>query len=83
MKSFKENVLAIVAKIPKGEAMTYKQVAITAGNSRAVRAVGMILSRNYDPNIPCHRVVRSDGKAGGYNRGAQNKISKLKAEGAF
>lgn len=83
MKSFKDKVLAIVAKIPRGRVMTYKQVACLAGNSQAARAVGIILSRNYDPKIPCHRVVRSDGKIGGYNRGAQNKISKLKAEGAL
>lgn len=82
MRSFKEKVLAVVAKIPKGQVMTYKQVAARAGNPQAAQAVGMIMSRNYDLKIPCHRVVRSDGKIGGYNRGVKNKISKLKAEGA-
>lgn len=82
MRSFKEKVLAVVAKIAIGKVMTYKQVATRAGNSKAARAVGMILSRNYNPEIPCHRVVRSDGNTGGYNRGIKNKISKLKAEGA-
>ena len=82
MKSFKEKVLSIVARIPKGSVLTYKQAATLAGNPKAAHAVGMILSRNYDSKIPCHRVVRSDGQAGGYNRGARNKIRKLRQEGA-
>ncbi len=81
MKTFSEKVYAIVSKIPKGETMTYKQVAQLAGNPLAFRAVGNILNKNYDPNIPCHRVIRSDGKAGGYNRGSENKIKILKKEG--
>ncbi len=53
--------------------MTYKEVAVKAGRPKAFRAVGNILNKNYDPAIPCHRVVRSDGKTGGYNRGAEKK----------
>lgn len=53
--------------------MTYAEVANKAGNPRAVRAVGTILSKNYDPEIPCHRVIRSDGKIGNYNRGGTEK----------
>ena len=68
-KSFKQRVLEVVRKIPKGETMTYKEVAEAAGSPRAYRAVGSILRKNYDPEIPCHRVVRSDGRPGGYNRG--------------
>lgn len=82
MKSFKQKVLAVVSKIPKGKTLTYKEVAKRAGNPRASRAVGTIMSKNYDPEIPCHRVVRSDGRPGGYNRGAEMKIRILKAEGA-
>ncbi|KKW29753.1 MAG: Methylated-DNA/protein-cysteine methyltransferase [Candidatus Uhrbacteria bacterium GW2011_GWD2_52_7] len=63
--------------------MTYKEVAIAAGSPRSYRAVGNILNTNYDSNIPCHRVVRSDGKTGGYNRGEQAKVERLKAEGAI
>lgn len=62
--------------------MTYKQVAFKAGKPRAFRAVGNILGTNYDPSIPCHRVVRSDGKTGGYNRGILRKKEILKKEGA-
>lgn len=83
MKTFREHVLAVVAKIPRGETRTYKQVAIAAGSPNAARAVGTIMKSNYDPNIPCHRVVRSDGTPGRYNRGDQNKIKILKEEGAI
>jgi len=79
-KSFTEKVYALVKKIPKGKTLTYKQVAREAGNSLAARAVGNILNKNYDPKIPCHRVIHSDGKTGGYNRGAKNKIKILKRE---
>jgi methylated-DNA-[protein]-cysteine S-methyltransferase len=81
MKSFREKVLAVVSKIPKGKALTYKEVATRAGNPLASRAVGNILTTNYDPKIPCHRVVRSDGKTGGYNRGEKLKVEKLRKEG--
>ena len=77
---FHEKVFSVVSKIPRGTVLTYKEVARRAGSHRAHRAVGNILNSNYDPNIPCHRVVRSDGKPGGYNRGAKNKIKLLKKE---
>jgi len=79
---FSKKVYSVVKKIPKGKVLTYKEVAKRAGSPRAFRAVGNMLNKNYDPDIPCHRVVRSDGKTGGYNRGAQNKIKILKKEGA-
>lgn len=82
MKSFKQKVLAVVAKIPKGETLTYKEVALRAGNAKACRAVGNILNKNHNPRVPCHRVIRSDGRPGGYNRGTKAKIRLLKAEDA-
>lgn len=82
-KTFTQKVLRVVADIPEGQVMTYKQVAAKAGNVRACRAVGNILNSNYNPDIPCHRVIRSDGKAGGYNRGAGKKYKLLKKEGAL
>jgi O-6-methylguanine DNA methyltransferase len=81
--SFAEKVRAVVARIPKGKTMTYKQVAEKAGSPNASRAVGSILKKNYDPAIPCHRVIRSDGVAGEYNRGRAQKIALLKKEGAL
>lgn len=80
---FKEKVFEVVKKIPKGKTLTYKQVAKLAGSPNAARAVGSILKQNYDPKIPCHRVIRSDGVAGEYNRGRANKIKLLKTEGAI
>jgi len=83
MKTFKEKVLEVVRKIPKGKVMTYKEVAKQAGNMGASRAVGSVLKKNYDLGIPCHRVIRSDGTLGEYNRGREEKLKKLKAEGAI
>lgn len=81
MTKFQEKVLKVVKQIPTGQILTYQEVAKKAGRSRACRAVGNILSKNYDPKIPCHRVVRSDGKLGGYNRGAEIKRKLLEEEG--
>ena len=82
MATFTEKVFGIVRNIPAGSTLTYQEVARQAGNPRAYRAVGNILNKNYDPAIPCHRVVRSDGATGGYNRGSTLKIRKLRQEGA-
>lgn len=70
---FREKVCDVVRKIPKGKTMTYKEVATKAGRSLAARAVARIMAANYDPGIPCHRVIRTDGKLGGYNRGGEPK----------
>lgn len=80
---FKENVLKIVKQIPKGSVLTYKDVARRAGKARAYRAVGNILNKNHNPEIPCHRVIKSNGETGGYNRGAKKKITLLKKERAI
>jgi methylated-DNA-[protein]-cysteine S-methyltransferase len=69
MKTFAEKVRTIVRKIPEGKTMTYKEVATKAGNPKAARAVGAVMRSNYDPSIPCHRVIASDGTMRGYNRG--------------
>ena len=83
MNTFTENTKEVVRGIPKGSVMTYKEVAIAAGNPKAARAVAMLMSRNYDPAIPCHRVIRTDGGLGGYNRGGiEKKREILLAEGA-
>jgi methylated-DNA-[protein]-cysteine S-methyltransferase len=82
--SFKSAVLSIVKSIPEGKTLTYKQVATLAGNEKASRAVGAILRTNYDTHIPCHRVIRIDGKLGGYNRGGiEKKKEILVKEGAL
>ncbi|MDB5258914.1 MAG: methylated-DNA-[protein]-cysteine S-methyltransferase [Candidatus Taylorbacteria bacterium] len=81
--SFGDKVREVVRKIPKGKLLTYAEVARRAGNAKAVRAVGSILAKNFDPKIPCHRVIRSDGGLGGYNRGLEKKLAILKKEGAL
>lgn len=81
---FKDKVLEVVRNIPKGKTLTYKEVARKAGSPGAFRAVGNIMARNWDPTVPCHRVVRSDGYIGSYNRGgsaAKRRI--LTKEGAL
>ena len=83
MKTFKEKVFAVVRKIPKGSVLTYAEVASRAGSPRAYRGVGAVLATNFDPKIPCHRVIRSDGDLGGYNRGVKNKLAILKKEKAL
>ncbi len=83
-KTFTEKVRDVVRKIPRGKTMTYGQVAAKAGNPKAARVVGSVMKANYDPTIPCHRVLRSDGKIGDYNRGGSAaKLKLLKEEGAI
>ncbi len=77
---FKERICYIVSQIPKGKTMTYKEVALCAGKPKSFRAVGNILNKNRDKNIPCHRVIRSDGKFGGYNKGKEVKKKLLTRE---
>jgi len=76
INSFRQKVFDIVKEIPCGMTLTYKEVAERVGRPKAFRAVGNILNKNYDPN-PCHRVIRSDGSFGGYNRGMEAKVDLL------
>ena len=78
MKS--EKVLDVVKKIPRGKVSTYKELAKTAKTHP--RAVGTILHSNKDFSVPCYRVVRSDGRIGGYNRGVAKKILLLRRDGS-
>ncbi len=80
--TFSETIRSIVRNIPKGEVRTYAAVAREAGNPRAARAVANVMAANFDPAIPCHRVIRTDGRAGGYNRGGTDaKRAILASEG--
>ncbi len=84
MSEFSEKVHAVVKAIPKGNVLTYNEVAKRAGNPKAARAVANLMAKNYHPDIPCHRVIRSDGKLGGYNRGGEVEKRKiLQKEGAI
>ncbi len=82
--SFAERVRTVVRTIKKGKTMTYGQVAKAAGRPGAARAVGNIMARNNDKSVPCHRVIRADGKIGGYNALlGTSKQKLLKKEGAL
>ncbi|MBP6854824.1 MAG: MGMT family protein [Candidatus Pacebacteria bacterium] len=80
-EKFKDRVYRVVKNIPKGKVLTYKQVAELSGSPLAYRAVGTILSNNYNPLVPCHRVIKSNGDLGEYNRGKNKKVVLLKKEG--
>jgi O-6-methylguanine DNA methyltransferase len=81
---FSARVLQIVQRIPRGQTLTYQKVAQLAGSPKAFRAVGNILNKNTRPDlIPCHRVIRSDGKIGGYRWGGAKKQKILREEGAI
>lgn len=80
MTEFTKKVLAIVRKIKKGKTMTYKQVADMAGSPGSARAVGSIMKKNYDLTVSCHRVIKSDGTVGDYNRGGSEMKKKLLEE---
>jgi len=79
--SFREKIYKIVKQIPKGKVMTYKMAAELAGNPQAWRVVGNILNKNKNSKIPCHRVIKSDGRIGDYKYGTRKKTSLLKKEG--
>ena len=81
VQSFKARVFDVVRQIPSGETKSYQEVAILAGSPGAYRAVGRLLASNYDLEIPCHRVIHSDGRQGGYNLGSLKKYNTLIAEG--
>lgn len=81
MSSFREKIYEAVARIPKGKAATYRAVAEAIGSPEACRAVGNALAGNRNKNIPCHRVVRSDGDCGGFAWGREKKKKLLRKEG--
>ncbi len=79
---FQKRVYGLVKKIPKGKITTYKEIAKALNSSP--RAVGQALKRNPFPiNIPCHRVIKSDGSLGGYKGKVNSKLKKelLEKEG--
>ena len=81
---FQISVWKEIAKIPYAQTRTYKQLAIAIGKPNSSRAVANACGKNpYAPQIPCHRVIRSDGLVGGYSGrgGAKSKKDLLKKEG--
>jgi len=83
LSDFEQAVLRKALEIPRGEVRPYAWIAAEIGHPRAVRAAGTALAHNPVPLlIPCHRVVRSDGRTGNYALGAEAKRAILQAEGA-
>lgn len=84
--TFRDKVYQITKKIPKGKVATYGQIARSAGNPKAARAVGMFMKKNpYAPSVPCHRVVGYNGGLTGYSggKGISTKKSMLISEGVL
>tara|TARA_Y100000590_G_scaffold430853_1_gene544979 strand:- start:349 stop:648 length:300 start_codon:yes stop_codon:yes gene_type:complete len=82
--AFEIKVWNEIKKIPKGKVKTYKQVAISIKKPNSARAVANACGKNpYSPEIPCHRVIRSNGSIGGYSGkgGRKSKVKILKKEG--
>jgi O-6-methylguanine DNA methyltransferase len=79
---FQQLVYQAVCRIPKGQVRSYAWVARRIGRPGAARAVGNALNRNpFMPQVPCHRVVRTDGSLGGYAGGLAKKRLLLRREG--
>jgi methylated-DNA-[protein]-cysteine S-methyltransferase len=77
-----EDVYDLLRKIPAGKVSTYGDLAKALGNPSASREIGRILGENPNPiEVPCHRVVMSDGKVGGYAYGTTRKRELLEKEG--
>ncbi|MBW2997695.1 MGMT family protein [Candidatus Woesearchaeota archaeon] len=81
MMDFNQRVWKVCKRIPKGKISTYKEIAKSL-NTKAYRAVGNALNKNpHAPIVPCHRVINSDGKVGGFASGSKKKIAILRKEG--
>lgn len=78
--TFAEKVWRETKKIPRGKVTTYAAVARKIGNPRSARAVGNALNKNPYHNVPCHRVIRSNGTVGGFARGTKEKTNLLRRE---
>tara|TARA_Y100000031_G_C8057509_1_gene309051 strand:+ start:277 stop:579 length:303 start_codon:yes stop_codon:yes gene_type:complete len=77
---FTQKVYQKTKQIPKGKISTYKDLAHSL-NSKAYRAVGNALNKNPHKEVPCHRIIKSNGEIGGFAKGTKEKIEILKKEG--
>jgi O-6-methylguanine DNA methyltransferase len=82
LSPFTSQVLTALAAVPRGETVTYGELAARAGNPAAARAVGRAMAANLWPLLlPCHRVVAAGGRLGGYGGGLDLKARLLEQEG--
>jgi len=78
---FRERVFSACRRIPAGRVAAYAEVARATGSPKSARAVGNVLNKNRLSSVPCHRVIRSDGRVGGFVHGTGKKAAMLRAEG--
>lgn len=82
MNKLDQTVYKKLLEVPKGKVTTYGELARAVGLENGQRVIGQIMSRNPFPVIvPCHRVVKSDGKIGGFFYGDKVKTKMLSDEG--
>lgn len=81
--TFNQKCYELLKQVPRGKVTTYKALANALG-TKAYRAVGNAMNKNpYAPQVPCHRVINSDGNLGGFAHGLKRKIEMLKQEGVI
>lgn len=82
MTKFQSECYEALKKVPKGKVITYAGLARMVGRPKAQRAVGSAMNKNpYAPQVPCHRVVKSNGDLGGFATDIKVKIKRLQKEG--
>ena len=82
MTKFQSECYEALKKVPKGKVITYAGLARMVGRPKAHRAVGSAMNKNpYAPQVPCHRVVKSNGDLGGFATDIKVKIKRLQEEG--
>lgn len=80
MNTFISQVWELTKQIPIGKVTTYKEISKQL-NVKAYRAIGYALNKNRNPDVPCHRVINSNGQIGGFAYGPKRKIQLLEQEG--
>lgn len=79
--AFYKKVWLECLKIKKGHLSFYSEIARRICHPKSARAVGNALAKNpFAPQVPCHRVIRKDGKPGGYSKGVKEKLKLLESE---
>ena len=84
MTEFQSQCYEALKKVPKGKVITYSGLAAMIGRPKAHRAVGSTMNKNpFAPEVPCHRVVKSNGDLGGFATDIKVKIKRLQDEGVM
>jgi methylated-DNA-[protein]-cysteine S-methyltransferase len=80
ISDFEKQVYEACKLVPKGSVVTYSEIARAIGSPHSMRAVGNALNKNPFKTVPCHRVIRNNGSAGGFTHGTRKKVELLKKE---